>query len=189
MEIGARCNPHGVKGRPRRVGQTGAVAEPTDPCLPSFVLFGGVGVRSDVGWIEHQAEDRHLFSDLARRVPAAGARDQLVTTSIALRDHLAEHLAVEDADVIPLFLRHYSADEFDAVQDAAVGDARRRGMTFYEPCIVDAMDGDARRSLIDDAPLPLKFVWWATRRRHRRLVDVVFAGTDAPTSAPVSAAT
>jgi hemerythrin-like domain-containing protein len=104
------------------------------------------------------------------------ARTDLLTVSVELRDHLHEHLGVEDADVLPLFVRHYTVEEYDAVQRAAVRDARRQGVTFYVPWIVDAVDGDVREKLLADAPLPLKLLWHATKRRHARLVATAFAG-------------
>jgi hemerythrin-like domain-containing protein len=145
--------------------------------------------------------DHRILDDLLERWQAAAAqvadrqtnftesRAALLATSVDLRDHLATHLSVEDADIIPLFVRHYSVAEYEAVQGAAVQAARRQGVTFYVPWIVDALEGEARAKLLTEAPLPLKLVWYATRRRHARLVATVFAGVpddvDAAISRPV----
>ncbi|MET0911362.1 MAG: hemerythrin domain-containing protein [Ilumatobacteraceae bacterium] len=140
-------------------------------------------------------DHRHLDELLARWADAArgltgrgrpfdAVRRELVEVSIALHDHLDEHLSVEDADVLPLFVRHYSAAEFDAVQGAAVRDARKQGMTFYVPWIVDAVHGDVRERLLAEAPLPMRILWWATRGRHARLVATAFA--DVPVTVPLS---
>ncbi|MET0458778.1 MAG: hemerythrin domain-containing protein [Ilumatobacteraceae bacterium] len=127
--------------------------------------------------LERWTDAAHGLTD--RRRPFEAARRELLDVSIALRDHLDGHLAEEDADVLPLFLRHYSAAEFDAVQGAAVRDARKQGMTFYVPWIVDAVDGDVRERLLAEAPWPMKVLWWATRGRHARLVATAFAGVPA----------
>ncbi len=133
---------------------------------------------------DHRELDELLERWLAAATTVAGgdtpfaiARGKLRDTSMALRDHLVTHLAVEDADVIPLFVRHYSAAEFDAVQGAAMRAARRQGVTFYVPWVVDALQGEARERLLADAPLPLKLVWRATRRRYAWLVSTVFDGS------------
>jgi hemerythrin-like domain-containing protein len=140
---------------------------------------------------DHRHMDELLvrWTDAARGLTDRGrpfdvARRELLEVSVALRDHLDEHLAVEDADVLPLFVRHYSAAEFDAVQGAAVRDARKQGMTFYVPWIVEAVDGDVRERLLAEAPMPMRILWWATRGRHARLVEAAFAGVPAEEPVP-----
>ena len=123
--------------------------------------------------------------DISRRDrPFAASRDELLATSIELRDHLAEHLGIEDADIIPLFIRHYSAAEYGALQARAAADARKQGIAFYVPWIVDALEGDVREQVLSEAPLAMRLLWRATRRRHAKLVAATFAGVPEP--APVA---
>jgi len=116
--------------------------------------------------------------------PFAASREELLATSIELRDHLAEHLGIEDADIIPLFIRHYSAAEYGALQARAAADARKQGIAFYVPWIVDALEGDVREQVLSEAPLAMRLLWRATRRRHAKLVAATFAGVPEP--APVA---
>ena len=116
--------------------------------------------------------------------PFAASRDELLAASIELRDHLAEHLGIEDADIIPLFIRHYSAAEYGALQARAAADARKQGIAFYVPWIVDALEGDVREQVLSEAPLAMRLLWRATRRRHAKLVAATFAGVPEP--APVA---
>ena len=113
------------------------------------------------------------------------ARDELLATSIELRDHLAEHLDIEYADVIPLLIRNYSAAEYDTVQAQAAADARKQGIAFYVPWIVDALHGEVRDRVLAEAPLAMRLLWRATRRRHVKLIAATFAGVPEP--APLAA--
>ena len=125
--------------------------------------------------------------DISKRDrPFVESRDELLATSIELRDHLAEHLGIEDADIIPLFIRHYSAAEYGALQARAAADARKQGIAFYVPWIVDALEGDVREQVLSEAPLAMRLLWRATRRRHAKLVAATFAGVPEP--APRAAA-
>ena len=128
------------------------------------------------------AAARHI-SERDRPFPAA--RDELLAASTELRDHLAEHLDIEDADVIPLFVRHYSAAEYDTLQAGAAADARKQGIAFYVPWIVDTLHGDVRDRVLAEAPLAMRLLWRATRRRHAKLVAATFAGVPEP--APLAA--
>jgi hemerythrin-like domain-containing protein len=116
----------------------------------------------------------------ARHGSFEAARDRLLATSTQLRDHIAEHLDIEDADIIPLFVRHYSAAEYDRVQARAAADARKQGVAFYVPWIVDALEGDVRERVIAEAPLAMRLLWRATRRPHAKLVATTFAGVPEP---------
>ena len=112
--------------------------------------------------------------------PFAASRVELLATSIELRDHLAEHLGIEDADIIPLFICRYTAAEYGALQARAAADARKRGIAFYVPWIVDALEGDVREQVLSQAPLAKGLLWRATRRRHAKLVAATFAGVPEP---------
>lgn len=112
------------------------------------------------------------------RVAFEAAKDEAVTLAVGLRDLLQRHLDVEDNDVLPLYWRHYSVEEFGAVYGQAVKNGKKKGLGFVVPWNVYCLEPDARQALVDMAPLPLKAIWWATRARFRRLEAAAFAGVD-----------
>jgi hemerythrin-like domain-containing protein len=110
------------------------------------------------------------------RVPFATAKSDALDVAVALRDLLERHLQVEDDDILPLYWRHYTAAEYDAVYMQAVKNGRKKGLGFFVPWNVFCLEGEHRDALLAVAPLPLKVVWFATRRRFRRLEEGAFGG-------------
>jgi hypothetical protein len=91
-----------------------------------------------------------------------------VRVAAELRDLLDRHLAVEDQDVIPLFERHLTADEYEAIEARAQKGLSLRQATFTVPWLMSHLDDAERTVAFDGAPVALKLVWYATRRRHAR---------------------
>ena len=98
--------------------------------------------------------------------------------AITLRDLLQRHLDIEDDDILPLYTRHYTAAEYDVVYQRAVKNGKKTGLSFVIPWNVLCLDPEPRRELIAMAPLPLKLIWWATRRRFERLEAAAFDGVN-----------
>jgi hemerythrin-like domain-containing protein len=91
-----------------------------------------------------------------------------VRAAAELRDHLDRHLAVEDQDVVPLFERHLTADEYDGLDARAKEDLSLRQAAFTVPWLMSYLDDAERAVAFDGAPVALKLVWYATRRRYAR---------------------
>jgi hemerythrin-like domain-containing protein len=80
------------------------------------------------------------------------------------------HLDFEDDDLVPLFGRHFSAAEYEAMhQQAAKSLGLGRQAAFTVPFIVHWADPDDIAKLMGDAPLPFRVLYRLSRRSHERL--------------------
>jgi iron-sulfur cluster repair protein YtfE (RIC family) len=86
------------------------------------------------------------------------------------------HLDHEDADVLPLFVNHMSAIEFDEIEERAAKSLPRSQIAFSVPWLLSQTNAAERRHLMKGAPLFLKLVWYLTRGRYARLVNHAFNG-------------
>ena len=86
-----------------------------------------------------------------------------------MRDHLDEHLAFEDAEVAPLFVRHFTADEYDDLDARAVKMTPFKQMLFTAPWMMSHLDDAERDELLASVPKALTLLWMATRGRYARL--------------------
>jgi hypothetical protein len=116
----------------------------------------------------------HDLTDPA--VSFADAKSEALDMAESLRDLLQRHLDIEDNDILPLYTRHYSAAEYDVVYQRAMKNGKKTGLSFVVPWNVLCLEPEPRRELIELAPLPLKLVWWLTRRRFERLEAAAFSG-------------
>lgn len=113
--------------------------------------------------------------DLAdRSVPFGPAKLAAVGLAEELRDLLLVHLDIEDRDVLPLYWRHYSAAQYDAVFEQAVKNGKKSGLGFVVPWNVDCLDGEERTAFVAAAPLALRIVHRLVRPRYDRLVAAAF---------------
>jgi hemerythrin-like domain-containing protein len=101
-------------------------------------------------------------------------RDEALATAIELRDLLAEHLAFEDADVLPMFERHFTAEEYGEIDKRALKDVNVRQALFTVPWYMATAEPEASARTLAEAPLPLKIIYRLTRRRYARLVQQAF---------------
>lgn len=124
--------------------------------------------------------EHHLLDDALRGVAvaldrlvdseaSAGARAAAHDATCELSDLLDLHLGFEDADVLPLYLRHFTEDEYAEVELRARKLLELRRLPFGVPWVMGATTPAERTRLLDRAPLALKLVWYASRRRHARL--------------------
>lgn len=109
-----------------------------------------------------------------RAVPFEPARRDAMRTAEALRDLLLAHLDVEDNDVLPLYWRHYSAEEYDFVFQQAVKKGKKSGLGFVVPWNVDCLEGEERAEFVASAPVALRVVHRLVRPRYDRLVASAF---------------
>ena len=105
---------------------------------------------------------------------AIGAQDE----EIPFLDRLLVHLDVEDNDVLPLYWRHYTAEEYDAVFQKAVKKGKKTGLAFVVPWNVDCLEGAARDAFVAAAPPALRLVHRLVRPRYERLLTAAFGSED-----------
>ena len=155
-----------------------------------------VKVPAVAGVLDHLEADHRTLDGLLERwpsvaagladptVPFARAQADAVELAEALRDLLLTHLDVEDNDVLPLYWRHYTAEEYDVVFQQAVKKGKKTGLGFVVPWNVDCLEGAEREAFVAAAPLPLRLVHRIVRPRYDRLVADAFGAdrVDAPAS-------
>jgi hemerythrin-like domain-containing protein len=90
---------------------------------------------------------------------------------------LNDHLDFEDADVLPLFLRHMAKEDFDVCNEQAIKRVGITSLLFVVPWVVSHATDEERDSLWDDVPAQMKLLWHATHRRYERRVRRAFADT------------
>ena len=112
--------------------------------------------------------------------PAAVAEASEITAE--LRDLLDVHLGFEDADVLPLFVRHFTADDYDDLGERALKHTKFGQLVFGIPWAVQAATDDQFRHMYANAPIAFKLLWYATRRRYNRMAQEAF-GTSLRTAA------
>jgi hypothetical protein len=103
----------------------------------------------------------------------------LVASFGDLATHIDHHLDFEDFDILPLFERHFTGDEYHELDQAAM---KALGLgkqaAFTVPFAMYWVDEAEAAHLLAGAPGAFRVLWWATRRRHGRMTTRAF-GTDA----------
>ena len=129
----------------------------------------------------------HLMEEIggAMAALAAGGDPGRVTSLLAdLAEHMDAHLGFEDEDVLPLFERHFTAAEYAALDEQAL---KHLGLgkqaAFTVPFVMHWVDDARRAEMLDGAPLPLRVLWWATRRGHARLTEAALGDLARPEAA------
>jgi hemerythrin-like domain-containing protein len=105
-------------------------------------------------------------------VRTGGAADALHAGASDLADLLDEHLAFEDAEVVPLFEQHFTAEEYRRLDEAAMeilGVSKQA--LFTVPFVLSEATPDELASLWDAAPLPFRIIEVMCRGRYRRLTE------------------
>jgi hemerythrin-like domain-containing protein len=138
-----------------------------------------------------EADHRHLDQLLASwpavakavcdpAVPFTDARLAAGRFADELHAFIHDHLAVEDQDVLPLFWRHYSASEYDAVLQQAVKKGKKAGLWFVAPFTVDCYEAGAERdAFLDSVPMILRVIHRIVRPSYDRLLGKAFGSRPA----------
>jgi hypothetical protein len=107
----------------------------------------------------------HLVDDEASDPARRAAHD----TACELSSLLDVHLGFEDADVLPLYLRHFTEDEYAEVEGRARRFLKVRHLPFTIPWLLGATTPAEREHILGRAPLAMKLIWYAGRRPYARL--------------------
>ncbi len=99
---------------------------------------------------------------------------EAVAASAELRDLLDRHLEFEDVDILPLFVRHFSGEEYQALDAGARNAGSLRMMAFTVPFVAEAATPVELGELLELAPLLVRLVLVVNRGRYRRLVAAAF---------------
>lgn len=104
-------------------------------------------------------------------------RSRAVALSAELARFLDEHLRVEDDDILPLFARHFGAEEYHELDQQAIKRTGLRQLLFTVPWAVTTADREAAEHLLTTGPALLRIIWRLTRQRHSRLATLAL-GTE-----------
>jgi hypothetical protein len=109
-------------------------------------------------------------------------RDHAAATASAeeLSTFLDRHLEIEDDDVLPLFARHFTAEEYQDLDDQALKAIPPRQLLFTVPWAMCTGGPATREQVLADAPLAVRIIWTLTRRRYVRRTTLAMG---APTMA------
>ena len=182
-------------------------AEPSPPARRIAALRRWYEGFADEILVHHHIEDVLMFPALAERISTYGEYGDHLAADHAdldvvieglraalaqgdfpeaqryadeLRDHLDEHLGFENAEIVPLFVRHFTPDELGAINEEAVKMTPGKQMLFTCPWLVSMLTPQERDHVFAEVPKALEVVWWLTRRRYRRLASRAL-GAAAPT--------
>jgi hypothetical protein len=108
------------------------------------------------------------------RVAWADASRVAVETTAELHAHLDRHLGFEDTEVLPRFVEHFSAEDYEGLEEQALKHVELGTLPFALPWIMDNADPQQRKTLYDGAPFAFKLLWYATRGRYRRMARAAF---------------
>ena len=149
-----------------------------DVCFPALVervpVAGEHIARIDV---DHHHLDE-LMAAIAAEVDALAAGGDPARAAALLRElaeHMDTHLDFEDADLLPLFERHFTVEEYETLEQRAmklVGIGRQAA--FSIPFVAVWATDDVRQHMLASAPLPFRLLWLATRGSHARLMVRAF---------------
>jgi hemerythrin-like domain-containing protein len=128
--------------------------------------------------------DHHLLDELMDETTAtiarfdhAGAPARTAQLLEHIASHMDEHLDLEDERVLPLFEQHFTVDEYRVLEDQAMKSIGFGKQAFFTvPFVVDSTAEPERSQLLDSAPVPMRLLYRATRRRFARLERAVFRG-------------
>lgn len=128
---------------------------------------------------EHHRLDELMAacSDAVERATHGSARasSDLAGCFEALAAHMDDHLDFEDADILPLFERHFTAEEYSVLEDAAMKSLGIGAQAaFTVPFIAASVDPDTRDQIFGTAPGAFRVLYRLTRGRHARLDARVF---------------
>jgi hypothetical protein len=139
------------------------------------------------------ADHHHLDELLAActaaigRMAEGGDATEAATLLIEVADHLDEHLDFEDAEVLPLFERHFTAEEYQALDAKAVEHVGiGKQAAFTVPFVVSYTTAAEFERMLAEAPRPMRVLWRLTRRRHARLARLALGAAPAPAAVAVS---
>ena len=94
-----------------------------------------------------------LMRDLADpKAPFEPAKAAALEMGTELRDLSHAHLDVEDNDILPMYWRHYTAEEYDAIQQPAIKKGKKQGFAFIAPWCVESVEGAEREAFLASVP-------------------------------------
>ena len=152
------------------------------------ILFPALLVRvPEFGFCDGDLANDHLQLDAVidgldialrlwdERPASEQARTRALDVANDLHDLLAEHLDIEDADVLPMFERHFSVEEYARLDEQIMNDLDLRQALFTVPWFMTAIDHEVAATILESAPTAMRALFRLTRGRYTRLSRRAFA--------------
>jgi hemerythrin-like domain-containing protein len=136
--------------------------------VPTYSDHGDGLAADHVRLEELLAELGVLLHRLARDEEWIVTRTRALDLANELHDHLDEHLGLEDDDVLPLFARHFTAAEYEAMHQQAMKKGSLIQLAFTVPWLCSNLEPHELAAAFDGAPGILRVLWRATRGRYAR---------------------
>lgn len=107
---------------------------------------------------------------------AADVRAALKVRVAATRDALSRHLAHEESEAMVILQRHMTPEDWEVLEKEHFRkDESLAKLRFMVCWIGEELPADVRDGLLDEAGLPFKILWWASRRGFARAERKAFA--------------
>jgi hypothetical protein len=142
--------------------------------VPAFAAYEA-GLAADHARLDEMMSG---LTTATAQLAAGGVWNQPYASAVELSAELArfldDHLTVEDEDVLPLFVRHFTASEYAELDERAMKHAPMQQMLFNVPWALSAVGHEERRELLTVLPTPIRVIWRLTRRRYERRAELAF---------------
>lgn len=109
-----------------------------------------------------------------RDQPFEPAKAAALAMGQELTDLMHTHLDVEDNDILPVYWRHYTAAEYDALQQTAIKKGKKKGFAFIAPWCVDSVEGAEREAFLAQVPWVMRAFHRMVRPRYDRLIATAY---------------
>lgn len=159
------------------------------------VMFPALVVRvpGAAELIERTDADHAAMDEIISRMEAGlsalrsgGSAAALHEGASDLADLLDDHLAFEDAEVVPLFEQHFTGDEYQRLDDAAMEILGVSSQALYTvPFVLSEATPAELASMWGTAPVPFRLIHLACRGRYQRLTERALADASDRVSAVV----
>lgn len=139
--------------------------------------------------------EHHELDVLMARIDAAVAAvvagapiGELENTIRELASYMDRHLDFEDEEILPLFERHFTAEEYAEFDNQAKKQIKPgKQLAFTIAFVVAEMTPEQRATTLRDAPLAFRILYRLTRRSFARLEADVFGARPSNDSEPAVA--
>jgi hypothetical protein len=105
----------------------------------------------------------------SRDVAWTEARGDAVACATEAVEILTAHLDFEDDDILPLFERHMSFEEYEELNQRALKHNSFKALLFAVPWVISQTTPTEQKAVLAAAPMPMRVIWRATRGRYARL--------------------
>jgi hypothetical protein len=116
------------------------------------------------------------------QAPWERAQREAVNATGELSGLITEHLDFEDEEVVPMFLEHMGAQQYEEISQKAMKDDFKLKQAMWTiPWALATADDAETKVMLDEAPFAFKLLWFASRRRYRKLEMAALGPADAGT--------